>query len=279
MTRLLIDGDALVYKAGFVSEEAFYFVFKDGIQQGRCKKLADLPDGCEACRVSQASVSVEESFKLLDHMIDKLKQKLNASEVKVFLTDTNILNNNRFKLDSTYKQHRSKLYKPLYYDNLRNYMIHSYGAEVVSGIEADDALGLNQEDNTIIVSHDKDLLMVPGRHYSLTYEAEVTVHDPGRLMLTNKNKLIGLGFSWFCCQLLLGDDADNITGVRGLGPVKTYKLLNDKKDMASMWQVVLDAYEDDRDRLDSNMVLLWMHRNETYGDDVFKWLNIRGIDL
>ena len=41
-----------------------------------------------------------------------------------------------------------------------------YGAQVIDGMEADDALALAQTDKTAIATIDKDLLMVVGRHYN-----------------------------------------------------------------------------------------------------------------
>lgn len=279
MTTLLLDGDAFVYKLGFISEESYYLVFKDKVLVDTVKKKADVPEGCNSCKVQESSLDVRDTCKMLDRMIDNLKKKLKADDVKMFLTDASILNNDRWILDNTYKQNRSGSMKPMYYANIRNYILERYDTELVTGIEADDALGLNQTKDTIIVSHDKDLLMVPGRHYSLTYNKEILVSDPGRMTLTKDNKLIGVGFKWFCTQLLLGDTADNIRGIKGIGPVKAFKLLDKKKEIKDMWEVVTDAYKDEEDKLKLNMFLLWMARNETHGKDVFKWLKSKGIEV
>jgi len=39
--------------------------------------------------------------------------------------------------------------------------------EARQGLEADDEMAIYQTDDTIIVSLDKDLLQVPGKHFSL----------------------------------------------------------------------------------------------------------------
>lgn len=277
---LLIDGDCIVYRAAFIAEESYYFGFSEGEPHVKAKHLADLAEGTLPCKVQEASMSVSDAFKMVDIMFNNLKTKLKASNIRVFLTDPDIRNNNRYLLDSTYKQQRGSSTRPLYYHNIRNYLIAKYKAEVVSGIEADDILGLNQTDDTIIVSHDKDLWMVPGRHYSFTLDREFTVTDPGKLLLRKDNKLFGFGFKWFCAQLLLGDQSDNIQGIRGIGPVKAFKLLDDKSTYKDMWDVILKAYEkEDSAALDINIQLLWMQRNEVHGDCALKWLRNQGLKL
>jgi hypothetical protein len=71
---------------------------------------------------------------------------------------------------------------------------------LTDGFEADDALALAQTEDTIICSIDKDLLMVPGRHYNWRKEefTDVTYES---------------GVKWFCTQLLQGDwSTDSIIG-------------------------------------------------------------------
>ena len=58
---------------------------------------------------------------------------------------------------------------------MNEYLVKEYKAEVCDGQEADDALGINQTDQTIICTIDKDLLMIPGQHYNFVKEEFKTV--------------------------------------------------------------------------------------------------------
>ena len=126
MTTLLIDGDAMVYKVGFISEESYYMVFKDKVLVATVKKKADVPEGCSSCKVQESSLDVRDTCSMLDRMVDNLKKKLKADDVKMFLTDASVLNNHRWQVDNTYKQNRSGSMKPMYYANIRNYIMERY---------------------------------------------------------------------------------------------------------------------------------------------------------
>ena len=71
------------------------------------------------------------------------------------------------------------------------------------------------------------------------------------------------GTRFFYQQMITGDTADNILGIRGLGAVKASKLLQDtaKKDWDSM---IIDlyikefGYDEGRNRCVQNSQLLWI---------------------
>ncbi len=129
-------------------------------------------------------------------------------------------------------------------------MISIYKAKVVDNIEADDALGLKQDSDTMICSIDKDLLMCEGNHYNFVKKEfkQVTSEE---------------GTRFFYQQMITGDSADNILGIRGLGKVKASKLLKDtaRKNWDNM---LLDlyiqefGYEEGRNRCVQNSQLLWI---------------------
>lgn len=247
---ILLDGDAIVYKVGFACETTTVVDWR-----GTTYRRQEPKAGC--ARFVELAV---------DRAIENIKRICDDKDVTVFLTDGDIRNNNRYKLCNTYKQSRGTVVKPLWYSNIRNYLVARYGAVVVTGIEADDALGEAQTEDSVIVSHDKDLFQIPGKHYSLTYKKFLNVSDPGKLHLyrdkAGKARLLGFGFQWFCAQMLLGDDADNIQGLNRYGPVKVHKLLADTKNAKEAWEIVLKHYKETKqeDRLEVNKILLWMAR-------------------
>jgi 5'-3' exonuclease len=270
---LLVDGDILVYSVGFTCEQRWYEVecpSTGDIKVFQTKKDIKLfnkelgNDDIELCRSAQP-----EHFArtVMGSMLKGWQRKFADKDVRIFLTDTDLKQNFRYKLDSSYKANRKGSVKPIHYGMLRNYLINHYNTEVVSGIEADDALGIAQTEDTIIISKDKDLLQVPGRHYNITKNKQIKATKKGKLELwrdkAGKARLTGHGFKWFCAQMLLGDDVDNIRGIARMGAVRTHKALEKAKNNQACWDLVKEIYEKkEREDLLTNAQMLWILREE-----------------
>ena len=260
--NILLDGDAIVYLAGFASET----------------RVKDTVGGVEYIR--QDPIPSKEVEAIVRRIVSKIIRTCGDGDmdvdIKVFLTDPDIRNNSRYQICKSYKAARKGSIKPVYYNNIREYLIAKYDTIVVDGIEADDAMGIHQDNTSIIVSHDKDMLMIPGNHYSLTYKKMFKVSDPGKLKLykdkAGKSRLLGTGFKWFCAQMFMGDEADTIKGLYRYGPVKTFGILNNIKTMKKMWEMVEEHYydTDNGDMLEINAQLLWIRREEN--EDVFDFV-------
>jgi DNA polymerase-1 len=156
--------------------------------------------------------------------------------------------NFRKKIRDDYKGTRKKRDKPKHYQAVRDYLVSQFQAQVVDGMEADDALSLQQkpDHSTAIATIDKDLLMVEGLHYNYNTKEWKKVSDKQ-------------GTRFFYKQMLTGDRVDNITGIRGIGDKKADKLLDEHND----WdKLIVDMYLDEFDngfqRAVENSQLLWM---------------------
>lgn len=284
---VLFDGDVLVYRAGFASEKRFHKVECEGKSFFfRYKKdakvfIKDLGDKESSLSCSQFANQEHEAKTVLDMMIKHTLKKLKTKEYKMYLTHEDIEENFRRCLSPTYKVNRKDSLRPVHYGALREHLIESHAAAVVSGYEADDALGMAQSKDTIIVSIDKDLLMVPGRHYNLNSKEVILSRDPGKLVLyqngAGDKRLKGFGFKWFCAQMLLGDPVDNIPGIKNMGPVRIYKALNGLSTEKELWSKVEQVYKErKRDDIDVTAQLLWIMRNEEeYWHD---WLRKSGLE-
>jgi 5'-3' exonuclease len=66
---------------------------------------------------------------------------------------------------------------------------------------------------------------------------------------------------FFYTQLLTGDTADNIKGVKGIGPKKADKILDGLVAEADLYKAVEEHYET-LDELIENARLLWLRRFE-----------------
>ena len=221
--KALIDGDIIAYRVGFA-----------------CQKK-DKETGLVTADPKPYALH---STKLY---VNQIIEDCGCTSYTIYLTPKKTFRN---KVRGDYKGNRKGIAKPVHLDAIRTYLVSIYKAVVVNNIEADDALGLKQDDTTCIASIDKDLLMCEGRHYNFVKKEQKYVTPEE-------------GTRFFYQQMITGDSADNILGIRGLGAVKASKLLQDtaKKDWDSM---IIDlyikefGYDEGRNRCVQNSQLLWI---------------------
>lgn len=161
---------------------------------------------------------------------------------------------NNFRMDiavtAPYKGNRTAP-KPEYLPDVRQHLVKQWGAVIAEGQEADDAIAIEATrlgTNFIIVSVDKDFRQVPGHHYNFVKREHFFVSE-----------LEGLRFLYK--QILMGDSADNIIGITGIGPVKANKLLEECTTEEEMYNVCVELHGSE-DRVIENARLLYLRRKE-----------------
>ena len=218
------------------------------------KALIDGDIVCWRCAASADSESTEEvALWRVNTLIESIIDKLRADEYCIYIGgDTNF----RYSIDPEYKAHRKDKPKPKWLQHCREFLVTNWNAVITDGIEADDALGIAQTDETFICSIDKDLLQIPGLHYNFVKDEEYYITEEE-------------GLYNFWMQTLVGDVADNIQGIRGLGPVKAAKILTPIKerelygeDLENLYYETVASLYNDPDRLHKNCKLLYIHRKE-----------------
>jgi len=219
---LLIDGDPIVYRIGFAS-------------QNKDKETGLVTADPESHALHSCKI-----------FINNMLKDTEASSYKIFLTGKG---NYRYKVREDYKANRKGAVKPVHYSVIRDYLESRYKAQVVTGMEADDALALEQTDNTAIATIDKDLLMVAGKHYNYVKQTWTTVTPEE-------------GTRHFYKQMITGDRVDNIVGIKGMGEKKANKLL-DATDRDAWDETIIQLYIDHFgkegfQRCVENTQLLWM---------------------
>lgn len=246
--RVLIDADVVVFKAGFGAQ-------------------ASDPE-------PPLSHSLHNCRNLLKSYVSYLQEHFDVDEVVLYLSSDD-KSNFRYEVAVTqpYKGNRVNMKKPIHYTDIKEYMVRKFKAVVVTGIEADDAMGIEacrDPDNTIIVSLDKDMRMIPCWHWETTDKEPYFVEDPGYLKMeetpSGTKKLFGTGMAWFYAQMLMGDSADHIPGVGGVGPVGAHKLLKQCETEEDYETKVKQVYKDkglSEDRYNEIRRLLWIHRKLT----------------
>lgn len=254
--KALIDMDIVVYRAGFASEKKlwtahqeykqvnndntppslFKIYFDQGVnKQKAMKQLQD--DGYslegwewkEEYRVDPIEYALGTAKRIINNILDEV----GTTEYKGYLSTSHDDTLFRLALAKTqkYKDNRKDFKKPHHYEDIRGYLMTRFDTEMVKGIEADDALGIDQTDDTIICSIDKDLLQIPGHHYNFV-KKEFTFID--ELM----------GWFNFYKQVLVGDRADNIPGLYRVGEVRATTWLARCKDKEEMYKMCLNAYKE-----------------------------------
>lgn len=205
-----------------------------------------------------------------NHVLAKLEsicERSGCTEWKGYLTYGP--DNFRIKVATIrpYKGNRKDRERPYHYDYLRGWLSDFSNVRMVFGMEADDALAIEQyqsieryEDyeRTVICTIDKDLEMVPGYHYRWS---KGSVEELPTWFQTEVD-----GLRSFYCQFLTGDGVDNIHGLYGVGPKSVHLTrIRELDTEESMKEYVLDLYKKwygsyAEQFMLENGKLLWMKR-------------------
>lgn len=271
----LIDMDIICYEIGFVSQqETFEYNGKHYETITEAKKA-----GVNKDDLIRHVYPIKWPFarKMVDNRVAEILKAVGATEYKGFLTGKG---NFRERVATILKYKGTRhAPKPHHYQNIWDHLIKTYNAEVIEGMEADDAISIQQYQgggDTVICSRDKDLRMVPGFHYSWKCgerQPEKPLYEISELE----------GYRNWAKQMLTGDTVDNIWGVPGYGPVKAAKVVDAcGEDMGDISRAIHKVYRDvfgyedihyqswdgtwmvtnADDVYFENDALLWMLRNE-----------------
>ena len=299
--KALIDGDILLYRAGYAAQSyLYYFVQGSRITKFENKTKMQVIQWLKKNNITKEDGKlkrkiipepIENACHSMKLMIHEILQNTQSDDHQIYVTSTD-KSNYRFDIAMhvPYKGNRTQP-KPYHYKDLKTYLMEHWGAKEISGKEADDELGIQQVknltkdlygtkksiqdvklselygylDQTVIVTIDKDLDMIPGKHYNLVTKELYTTDYLGYLELyKDRRKIRGGGVKWFYAQMLMGDNADNIKGLPGFGPVRTYEALSEAKTEKQCWDKVKYYYrkKDAIERLMENVDLLWIQQYE-----------------
>ena len=128
-----------------------------------------------------------------------------------------------------YQATRTDKERPAKLEDVRRYMRDEMHARYWKDREADDgmaqenyeAIAKGRRHLSIISSADKDLRMVPGLHLDPKSYTIVDADAFGSIWLdesTTTKKVLGWGTKFFWAQMLMGDTADNISGLPAVCP-------------------------------------------------------------
>ena len=216
MTLAIIDGDVLLYQAIWGIET---------LEEAKEKFDSIFKEVCESC--------------------------FSTDYVMAFGGPNNFREDLYVEYKKSPSRKKSKSNKPEWFDDLKSYAASLEGADLCEGCEADDMVRVWANEAAkvawpyIVVSIDKDLDCIPGKHY-----------NNRKLEFYDIDEDYADYFYWK--QILMGDTVDNIPGIKGCGPVKADKILNGLSDHKARRAAVCKAY------------------NEAYGEEGYEYLIANG---
>ncbi len=258
-TFIFIDGDIIAWIASASTDGRQYSVGKEIFKYHK--------DAVTYCKVNK--IPVTEIFKThkpepVSHALHNVKTVINGIVTnvtsllnkqypdtladRVIVPVTFLSSNRSFRkelINDKYKANREGTREPAHLVDCKQYMVTN-GAIVVDPFEADDLIGISATiakkggAGYVTASIDKDLQMIDGLYYHIHKKelSEISIHE---------------GLYNFALQVLQGDTADNIEGLRGVGPKTAVKLLapfsKDNTDIPiadfynGIMQLVYNAYK------------------------------------
>ena len=221
---LLIDADVLAFEASVIAEESIEWK--------------------EELWTVHADMALAKAR--IVNRVEEFKNKLQADDIVMALTDRA---NYRRILNPDYKSNRSKSRLPIILKQVKKWIIEEMDGQLWPNLEADDVISIlatdkKMDEETIIVSIDKDFKSVPGIYYDFNKDEthHVSQEDADRYHLI---------------QTLTGDATDGYSGVPKVGAVTAKRLL-DKEGYD--WDVVKKCYEDVGMTENDALMNAWMAR-------------------
>jgi DNA polymerase-1 len=164
---------------------------------------------CEPTKEKHEREPIDLAISRADELLYRILSDTQSEKYRLFLSGTE---NFRKYLYPQYKANREHLPRPAWLEPVREFLVTEWKAEVVSGCEADDGIGIAANEDTLICTNDKDLLQIPGLHFNFV-TGEFHNLDEAQAALA------------FWSSMLLGDSSDNLPGIPGLGKVKSKRYL------------------------------------------------------
>ena len=242
---ILFDSDSPCYAQALSVQKDGGLI--QGAEKIMCRQLDEFFERCV--------LDIEEHFKT-------------PVDYKLFLTGKGNFRETEFP---SYKANRKGAERPILLPEARQYLQEEYNAVVVDGMEADDAvcieqaLALQDERNTIIAHLDKDIDQQAGWHYRWAFRGKPSIFyritEEQGLQHLYQQALVGDQVD--CIMYYFNEDSQTWRKEYGCGKVKARKLLKDCETEKDLYRICLEQYKEwgrtERD-LQDNLHQLYMIR-------------------
>lgn len=251
---LVNDADSSVYAIGFMTETKMHYLldkFAKVVWQGNDKRLLNKwqkehdPDKELTHDFTVDVAPVSYALASAKKFVANTLEYTGCQRTILLLTKGGDCFRHHLATVQKYKGNRDGMTKPVHYDAIREYYMTVHGAMMFRKWEADDAAcmalhkGSTRPDYEYVLSTiDKDLAQQRGKHVNPGKK------DEGVYVIEEAE-----GWYNFYHQMLMGDAADNIKGLKGtkacpgIGKAKAHKLLGEANgSIPVMCQIVYDQY-------------------------------------
>lgn len=256
MRKILIDADVLVYWCSFACQKMRYRY--EGIE---FEDHAKLREYLATKDLKPKEVEYEKYLDVLEEdivdvvaqrAIDMIMDTCESDDLEFYLSGPTNFRTEIATLQP-YKGNRNSE-KPVHFEYAKHWFSTIATATSVDE-EADDLLAQRQHElgyEGVIASIDKDLNMIPGRHFNWDKMLKYNVKPDD-------------GDRWFWTQMLTGDKADNIPGINRCGPKTAEKILAECTGVDDRLEAVKRKYQKQYGDLWESAMnevgqLLWMRR-------------------
>lgn len=212
MTKVaLVDGDLIAYACASTSQRDFQFSDTDEDPARSVDVLSAINKGLA--------------------MVDDWRSRAKCKEAIVCFTGKD---NFRKAVLASYKAGRGE--KPEAHYAVVSAIMAEFPSQRIDGLEADDVLGIlattrPKYDSAVVVSLDKDLATIPGRHFN-------PHKDKKERVVTEAEA----NHAWMR-QALIGDSTDGYSGLYRCGPKNADRILGRPgSSLDSLWRHVVAAY-------------------------------------
>jgi DNA polymerase-1 len=178
-------------------------------------------------------------------ILHDIAQTLGPATQELWLSGSN---NFRYDIFPEYKANRITAKRPRWEKEVREHLVKNWGAQLSVG-EADDMLGIRQTElagDSLIATIDKDLDMIPGWHYNFVKKEKYFVTPEQAIR-------------FFYYQCLVGDTADGVKGVPGIGPKKAEAILSSCNTEEEYYNAVVSCFSC-YEEFEMTAKVLWIHR-------------------
>jgi len=233
-----VDGDVIVYRAGFAAEHTYWSMLHAGKAQEfetRREMIAHaeslgLAPGDYVVETRREVEPVENALYNVRSIVRTTAEALQADvkeDVVMYLSGPTNFRNGVATIQP-YKGNRDKAHKPVHAAEIKAMIRREYNVVTSEDEEADDVMGyhhyaswLRDPYESVIATIDKDLDMIPGLHYNFVKQESYEISPEE-------------GIYNFYKQCLTGDTTDNIPGLAQVGPVRAAKILEGGRSLGEV---------------------------------------------
>jgi len=234
------------------------------------------------CAASAEREGLDIAIYRLNDLFHRILHETNATGYELFLSGSE---NYRKQVCPEYKAHRTKE-PPQYLQDLREVLVSQHKATLADGVEADDEIGIVagqyfvQDVPFVTASIDKDFRQIAGKHYEWDFSGTTNKYKDGVLVSSTPWVKARQDYfvtpldakKYFYKQMLIGDKADNITGVTNIGEVKAARLIDPLTEETDMFDTVYNLYSD-KQHFIRNAQLLWILKSSHNPTEVLHYFH------